>query len=282
MAFYKQITGFDTYPYQPKQWFNNLEDIILATDYWNRTGAKKTLEFPPLGAIREENGFLGGTVYRNVRVAGRARFMWVWNNSGSDLTQGQFVVRRANQVITNVDSGGTNYATKASTFTANKEIGGLVYVHDDAGGAGASPEGYFAQIWKNDANTLYFQPDLPVSLAANDDLTIIYNAHVATGASGAVMANFRGIVISPDGLPDGYMGWVCIEADAVGASVVAAGTAITGGKGLIGANSGLLTNGSSSNPELILAYALVGVASDTVNRQALVCLRSNPALMASA
>jgi hypothetical protein len=268
MAFYKQLTAWDTSPFQSKQWFTALEDTILATDYFSRTGATKNIEFPPLGAIRYENAFMGSGVYKNVKVGGEAFFMWVWNNSGSDIAKGVPMAKRANQAVNNVTAGGVNYATLAATFTANKEVGGIVTVLDDGGAAGAAPEGQSGQIWKNDADTIYFQPDLTAALANTDDLIITYHTHVATGAVGLQLCDFRGVPVASGGIPNGYMGWACIDADFVDVLGDAAAGTVTIEKGLI-ATAGEFIEGSTSAVPLILGVAKQGLKTDTVNRHIL-------------
>lgn len=261
------LGNIESHESQPIQWRFALNETILATTYMASIGNVEEPFKVPLGARRVENAFMGAGVYKDVKVDGRAVFRFVWNNSGADIEKGDLIQRRALQAITNLDSGGTSYATKASAFTANKEFGGLVQVGDDAGAAGAVPEGEYAKIYKNDANTIYFQPDLSAALVVNDDLNIIYHSHVVAGAAGATPADSPMVAIVA--IPDGYMGWACEQADAVEANAVAAGTAITVGKGLI-AGTSLLTNGSSSALSLILAYALFALATDTVTRKLMV------------
>jgi hypothetical protein len=272
----------DSAPYQTIQWFNNLEDTILATDYWDRAGSKRNQAFPPLGAIREENAWLGGGVYKNVSVDGKARFMWVWNNSGSDIAKGVPMVKRAAVTVSNIDSGSVNTAVKAATFTANKEIGGLVTVLDDQSpGSGAAPEGEYGKIYWNDVTTIKFQPDFTAALAINDDLIIQYMAHVLAAGSGAELSDFRGVPVASGGILNGYMGWACIEADAVDILIAAIAATVTIDKGLI-ATTAAFTEGSSAAVPTVLAYALQGMKADTVNRHILASLASNKMRGASA
>lgn len=275
MGFWTNPKIEDTSPFQPKQWFCDLDTVVLATDYLDRAGSKRNQEFPPLGAIREENAWMGGGVYKNVSVDGRAKFLWVWNNSGSDIAKGAPMVRRANQAVATLTSGGTNYATKTTAgLTANKEIGAIVTVDDNADAAGGAPEGESAKIYWNDTTTIKFQPALSVALAVTDDLIIIYKDHVAVAGSGAQLCDFRGVPVRSGGIPNGYMGWACIEADAVAVLAVAVTTAITISKGLI-AGTAVFTNGSTAVVPTILAYALQGLKSDTIARMLMASLAVN-------
>jgi hypothetical protein len=258
-----------------RQWFNNLEDVILAADYWDRAGSKRNQEFPPLGAIREENACLGGGVYKNVSVDGRARFMWVWNNSGVSAAKGVPLVRRATVTITNLVSGSVNTAVDVG-LTANKEIGALIYCLDNDSGAGAAPEGEFGRVTWNDTTTIKFQPDMSIALAVNDEVALTYHSHVLAAGAGAQLCDFRGVPVASGGIPDGYMGWSCIDADAVAclALPAAGGAAITVSKGII-ANTACFDDGSTSVVPLILGYAIQALTADAVSRLFLASLHSN-------
>jgi len=282
MPYYPQSNVVEQHAFQPAQWFVALEDTIAATEYFDGTGAYETQQFPPLGARRVENAFMGAGVYKNVKVHGHAEFIWVWNNSGGDLGFGTLVKRRASQTVTNLDSGSVRTAVKAATFTADKEIGGLLTVYDDAGAAGAAPEAEYAAIWKNSVATLYFQPDLTTALAANDDLVIVYPYHIIAGAAGDENANLLGVIVASGGIPDGYLGWVCCKADAVKVACIAAGTAITGENGIIAANGGLVTTGAGGATTLNVGYLLHTLQSDSVARYAMCRIDMNTTRAATA
>jgi len=265
----------DTAPYQPKQWFMNLEDTILATDYWDRAGSKRNQEFPPLGAIRCENACMGGGVYKNVSVDGNGIFMWVWNNSGSDIAKGVPMVRRATVTITNLVSGTVNTAVDTG-LTANKEIGAILYCLDNDSGAGTAPEGEFGRVIWNDTTTIKFQPDMSIALAVNDEVALTYHSHVLAAGANAQLCDFRGVPIQSGGLPNGYMGWSCIGANAVAclALPAAGGAAITVSKGII-AGTACFDDGSTSAVPLILGYAIQALAADAVSRLFLASLQPN-------
>jgi hypothetical protein len=280
-GFWTNPVNIDSAPYQPQQWFTDLDKVIIATDYWDRAGSKQNQAFPPLGAIRKENAWMGGGVYKNIAVDGKATFMWVWNNSGSDIAKGVPMVKRAAVTVSNIDSGGKNYATKAATFTANKEIGGLVTVLDNNASAEAAPEGEIGKIYANDAATIKFQPDLSAVLAINDDLIIQYMAHVLAAGSGDELSDFRGVPVASGGLPNGYMGWACIDADAVSVLCGAPTATVTIDKGLI-AGTAVFADGSTAAVPTVLGYALQGLKANTVNRLILASLQSNFSRGASA
>ncbi len=259
-------------PFMNKQWRVNLNTVIPATEYFSRIGDKTEQFYPKLGEIRVENELRGGGIYKDLLCHDECRFRWVWNNSGADWLGRMAIRRRATQSITNLDSGAVNSATKAATFTANNEFGGVMYVFDNNDSAGAAPEGEYAVIIKNTAAIIYFQPDLSAALAANDDLTISYPAHGTavsdTGLQPSEMLGWVPFMTADDGallgIPDGYMGWLIekgiteIRVDLTSSAVV------TVGKGLIttATNDGYVGDGSSSALSLIVAYALGAATSD--------------------
>jgi hypothetical protein len=282
MGFWDNPHIEDTAPFQPKQWFIDLDTVILATDYFDRAGSKRNQEFPPLGAIREENAWMGGGVYKNIFVDGKAKFMWVWNNSGSDIAKGVPMQKRANLTITDLVSGGVNYGVDTG-LTANNLIGGLIQCNDNNSGAGAAPEGEVGKIYANDATTIKFQPDMSVALAVSDDMIIFFHHHVTVGATGVQLGDFRGVPVASGGIPNGYMGWSVIEADAAQclALPAAGGAAITVAKGIINGNGGFFDDGSTSAVPLILGNALHGLQADAVARLFMASLARNLARVVS-
>jgi hypothetical protein len=276
----------DTAPFMARQWFSDLDTVILATDYWDRAGSKRNQEFPPLGAIREENACLGGGVYKNVGVDGRARFMWVWNNSGVSIAKGVPMVRRATRTVTNVlAESSVRLAFDDTSIVNNNDIGALIYCLDDAGAAGAAPEGEFGRVFWSGAMTsplgvagygYKFQPDMTAALAVGDEVALIYHSHVLAAGAGAQLCDFRGVPVASGGIPTGYMGWACIDADAVAclALPAAGGAAITVSKGII-AGTAVFDDGATSAVPLILGYAIQALTADAVNRLFLASLHSN-------
>ena len=276
----------DTSPFQPKQWFVDLDTVILATDYWDRAGSKRNQEFPPLGAIREENACLGGGVYKNISVDGRARFMWVWNNSGVALAKGVPLARRATRTITNLLAGSSvSMAFDNTSIVDNNDIGALIYCLDDDSGAGTAPEGEFGRVTWSGAITVggvagygyKFQPDMTIALAVGDEVALTYHSHVLADVRNLQLCDFRGVPVATGGIPIGYMGWACIDADAVAclALPAAGGAAITVSKGIIGGAGAYFDDGSGSAVPLILGYAIQALAADAVNRLFLASLHSN-------
>lgn len=114
------------------------------------------------------------------------------NESTATIAKGDLMSRKL-LVITNVDSGATTSVTDSTTFGTDglyaKQggMGALLYVHDDAGAAGAAPEGEVTLITSVNSTgaTATFETDLPLSaaLAVNDDVTVL-SPHVIDAADG--------------------------------------------------------------------------------------------------
>jgi hypothetical protein len=93
--------------------------------------------------------------------------------------------------IANIDGGTTTTATEAAGFpaTANLLVGGVIHCDDDAGGAGAAPEGESSIIIASTTNMVTFTPAMTAALAANDEISIHhpYLGVQAGAASGAAI-----------------------------------------------------------------------------------------------
>lgn len=200
-------------------------------------------------------------IYKDVLIYGPAYVAFVWNRSGGTLSQGA-LTKWYTKTSSNITSGTVSSITKASEFNADEEVGNMVYIVDDAGGAGAAPEGEFRFITKNTADVLYVQPDFSAAPAANDDILIRSRCNVVASTAGDTRAETAGVVLAPDGIADNYGGWI-VRWGIVGA-LVKASTTITADKSLI-ADAGRLTISSTSDNGLSLAYSLVNCGSDIVS-----------------
>lgn len=215
------------------------------------------------GIKRWENGMIGEGVYKGVYVHGECEFLWVCNRSGSDLSRGA-LVKFYTKSITATGGSTSTFVCSSGTFEDSEEVWNNLYILDDAGGAGAAPEGEFGLITKNTTTTLTIQTPasnkkFTAAVASGDTGRITSRCQVVSSAAGDQRGEVAGIVVASS-LPDDYWGWVAIKGDYVGA-LVKASTAITVDKALI-ADTGRLTISSSSGQDLILAYALVGCSAD--------------------
>lgn len=180
---------------------------------------------------------------------------------------GQLCTQVANVALANMTGTATTSFTLASSMTADIYAGCLFRVKDDTAAAGAAPEGELARIIANTADVGTLHPDdaLSVALASGDDGEIICPNRVKVAAAGEESLLVRGVAMAAQTAY--YYGWVQFYGRAPHAQFVAAGTGVTGPKGMIAATGGLLTVSNSSARNILVA-SLEGttVASDQVKR----------------
>ena len=261
------VTNQPTSPFARKPWQVRLEDEVSDTLYTTRDGSsgEGKVAMPTPGAERYEHSYKGAGVFTNIRCDGPCWFRWGVNRSGTTFTVGEIARRTADLAVT-VDATGTvTTLTDSAAFVADEEVGNLLYILDDAGAAGAAPEGEWARIIKNTAGTLTFQPAMTVATVATDTAVIYRMNHLALLGGAIQQKDTFGVTVRPSGVQDNYWGWFCCKG-VVETEVVAASTAITTHVGLIGAAGGLLTNSSTSVHDVILAKSLGVTSADTVKR----------------
>lgn len=198
-------------------------------------------------------------IYKDVYVYGDALFRWVCNRSGATLAQGA-LAKFYSQTVANIDSGAVGSVTKAAQWVADEQVHNLVAISDDAGGAGAAPEGEARYIVKNTADVLTVQHNFSAAPALNDDLEIISNCMVLAAVAGDDRSEVAGVVIAPDGIPDNYWGWLAVKGR-VAALLTAA--AQTKGTRLI-AGAGVLNDNAAPSAFEDLGFVVVGAAADLV------------------
>ena len=202
-------------------------------------------------------------IYPSLLIYGGAYFAFVCNRSGGTLAQGA-LAKWQQTTITNIDSGAVNSITKAAAFAAGEFVGDLLICTDDAGAAGAAPEGEARFITKNTAAIITVQPDFSAAPAANDDFIIRTNSKVIASAVGDTRAEIAGVVVNPDGIADDFWGWVLTQGR-VGALGKAA-TAITTDKMVIAEVGRLdVSAGGASDHGLGLGYAMTDLKADSVS-----------------
>lgn len=175
-------------------------------------------------------------------------------------------------VSVSATSGGTVSTVNGSGFATGEYTGngvlagGIIRCLDDAGAAGAAPEGEVGLVAKNSATVITLDPASPFSAAtaSSDTFRVELPWAVVDTAAGNTAALVAGVSIVTQ--PQYYWGWVQFAGYHPGVTCVAAGTAITAGKSLI-AGTNLVTDGSTSAAELRIGYAVHGVSSDTVRRK---------------
>lgn len=262
------VTNQPTSPFARKPWQVRLEDEVSDTFYTTRDGSsgEGKVALPTPGAERYEHSYKGAGVFTNIRADGPCWFRWGVNRSGSTFTVGQLARRNANLAVT-VDAAGTvTTLSDVAAFVADEEVGNLLYILDDAGAAGAAPEGEWARIIKNTADILTFQPAMTLATATSDTAVVVRQNHLGLLGGAIERQETFGVTVRPSGVQDNYWGWFCCKGF-VEAAIVAASTAITAGEGLIGLAGGLLTTGvATSGQDIMLARSVSAHTADTVKR----------------
>lgn len=200
---------------------------------------------------------------------GRRRFEYV--RFDASTVQGTFLSQVANVAVNNITSGTTTTIT-TSGLTADIHVGGLLNCLDDAGGAGAAPEGETGVIVANTATlvTIDTNDAFSVSPAVNDDFVIIKPWAVTTSAAGDFAYAVKGVAMADQ--TQYYYGWVQFYGINPYVRAVAAGTTLPTGESLIVANSGLITDGAGAAVDLRVGRIMHQLTTDTVARRAIVDL----------
>ena len=115
-------------------------------------------------------------------------------------------------VVTN-QTGTSATSVTTTGLTANAHRGAIVYVHDDAGGAGAAPEGEVSIAVSNTTTVVTLDADMPLSvaLANGDDVTLISVSAVEDSTDGDLAVTVQGVVLGEDGVSASQYGWYVME-----------------------------------------------------------------------
>lgn len=241
-------------------WTHGLGETLSDADF--KANPERWNELP--GAIRYENAMLGGGVYRNVYAHGECLFAWVCNRSGSAIARGE-LTKWYSVAPASATGGSTTTIEDTGAFIADEQVWNIVHINDDAGAAGAAPEGEFGLIIKNTANILTIQTPradgaFSAAVAASDTYDIYSNCMVVDSAAGDSRSELAGVAMASS-LADNYWGWICIMA--VNGFVLAAITtaAVTGDDSLI-ADAAALKVSSTSDHFLSCGSAVFAAAAD--------------------
>lgn len=199
---------------------------------------------------------------------GHRLFVYGRCDQSGGCTGGQLQSYRANITITNISSGTTTTVT-TSGLTADELVGGFLFCHDDAGGAGAAPEGEIGIITANTTTVITIDTGdaFSVAPAVNDDFTVILPFSVVDSADTDYSAGVAGLAMADQDQYD--WGWFQCLGIHTSADIVAAGTALPVGESLV-AGTALLTDGAGDAADLRVAKLLTPIASDQVLRKACV------------
>lgn len=249
-------------PFQKRPWHVRLEDTISDALYRFAGDQGSNFELPMPGALRFENAQIGTGPYTNVYCHGVCWFRWGCNRSGSAISRGQIARLAANQAVTADAAGTVSTFTDTAQFTAYEEIGNMFYCLDDAGGAGAAPEGEQGVIVNNDANTLYIQPNMTAATAIGDTGVIVSVGKLDLLGAALERRETFGVALASS-VADNYWGWFLCYGWV--RAYIKAATIITQGIGLIGDTGGRLTVSSTSGQDIMLARAEVNCSNDIVS-----------------
>ena len=203
-------------------------------------------------------------------IFGLRGFKYMRCDQSGGCTRGQLQSKRANVDIANITSGTTTSITKAG-LTANILVGGILVCIDDAGGAGAAPEGESALIISNTTSVVTIDADdaFSVAPAVNDDFKVILPWAVADSADGDAAGIVQGVAMADQDQFDwGWFQFLGINPDV---DAIAAGTALILDESVV-AGAALVNDGAGDGADLRIGRLLVGLSSDTVARKAVVDL----------
>lgn len=197
-------------------------------------------------------------------------FKYVRFDQSGGATRGQLQSKRANIAISNILSGTTTSITTAG-LTADILVGGILTCIDDAGGAGAAPEGESAIITANTTTLVSIDPNdaFSVAPAVNDDFQVILPWAVVDSADGDSAAIVQGVAMANQDQYD--WGWVQFYGINPDCDAIAAGTALIVYESVV-AGAALVNDGAGDAADLRIGQLLVGLSSDTVARKAVVKL----------
>lgn len=148
---------------------------------------------------------IGQIAWSRDKLGALRLFTYRQNVKGSAFAAGD-LASRSLEVETNITAGSTTSAT-GTWNGADDHVGGLFIVHDDAGAAGAAPEGEFSVVSANTATVVTLDANLPLSaaLAVNDDVTILSPGLINSAANDP---GFKVAGVVMGAIADNGFGWV--------------------------------------------------------------------------
>lgn len=223
---------------------------------WNTTlDASDTTAKEPKGAVR----------WTFDPVFGYRGFQYVRFDQSGGATKDNICSYRGLISVTATGAGSTTSVT-AIGLTADILADGIIVCLDDAGAAGAVPEGENARIASNTTTQINLDPNdaFSAATATSDTFRVLLPFAVVDAASGDTAATVAGVVMATQSQYS--WGWVQFAGFHPTVSTVAAGTTITANRDLI-ASTNVVTNGSTSAVELRVGYTPFQLTTDTVIRK---------------
>lgn len=204
-------------------------------------------------------------------IFGRRGFIYLRCDQSGGCSAGALQKRIGLIDVPNIASGTTtSIVPGAALSVSDKYVGGLLYCLDDAGAAGAAPEGEIGLITKQTTTLIEVDSNDPfsVSPALNDDFKIFYPWAVSNAAASDSAYEVAGVAMAT--LTQYQWGWFQFFGLHPSVNAVAAGTALTAGEAVV-AGTAVVDNGAAAvATHLHIGITKIGLQSDTVLRKAAV------------
>jgi hypothetical protein len=209
-------------------------------------------------------------------ILGVRRFRWVRNASGGSLAVNSLVGWEPQDTTARTASANTDVTLiiHAGSSTADM-VGYYVRVLDDAGGAGAAPEGEVRKIIASTATQLTVSPGFSAAVTTSDTFEIFRPWHIIAAADAMVATEVAGVLMAT--VANGSYGWVQTHGINLNALVVAAGTTLAAGAALKAGAGILVAAADAADNGEVVGHNVLQVTTDTVLRTALVILSCGPA-----
>lgn len=139
-------------------------------------------------------------------------FRYGQNRSGAAIDQGALVSRVGNNAgvtaLTSV-TGGTTTTINTSGLTANRHVGSIAHVTNNASGAGQAPEGESSIVTANTATLVVVDPRMPFSAAIEngDGVSLIGSWNVELAADDDLSWVVFGVCMPMGGIASDNFGW---------------------------------------------------------------------------
>lgn len=221
-----------------------------------------------------------GTIAWVVDAFGPRIVKYVKNMVGSTNAVGELMAYEsdgANVRTTSISAnaaGTTTTINTGTTLTVNDHVDMLVFCVDDAGAAGAAPEGETSVCVSNTTGTINLAADYAFSAAtaSSDTFELISTYHANDAADGDEAWTCQGVVLGKDGIQDNQFGWVHMQGATSCLKIGAAGD-VTEGDPIVAGTAGVDAFGSDGQ-ELWVGIATVAYnAGDTGNSSMLAEIR---------
>jgi len=206
-------------------------------------------------------------------IYGERWFRWMKNGSGGSLAVNSLAGHEfiSESAITAGANTALNQIVRGSgTWTSGSLGGYFVRVLDDAGAAGAAPEGEWARITSNTTTVLTLDRDLTAAVTTSDTFQIFRPGHIIASADGMVASEVAGVLMAT--IANGSYGWVQYRGFHPSALVVAAGTTLAAAAAVKAGTGLLVVAADNADNGEVVGVNLHAVTTDTVLRTAFVLL----------